>query len=356
MRWIVAGLLLSACHQPTPARPVRTPEVGAVADAALGASLQVMPSNPALDAGPAPAIKAAPAAVSEAVPLIPPVTTVMTHAGAQRTLEIKTAGLELWASSPVRKIKTLLDAAPRDVSFSPAGDMVAAAVCTNAGTMDCTITFFSAVDGSVVRKLLVPLLDNAQFSATGRYFLYSNQYGLYVINTATGALAAHRENGDATSVSAFGGLEDGIEGNASAGWPGVVRVVEDRLVRSSQGLVELTDLTTGKVQTRQLYKSVGPFAHLLLEQQNTMLTFDAANKVLFVWRYPSVGKPVPRRAVSAKKISLRNVLTEICNDCQLSADSGGARILLESSDEDFAILVDLTTGKATRTEVMNLTK
>jgi len=208
----------------------------------------------------------------------------------------------------------------------------------------------------VVRTMSVPLLDNAQFSETGRYYLYANQNGLYVVNMATGAVAAHRENGDATSVSAFGGLEFGLEGNASAGWPGVVRVIEDRLVRTSQGLVELTDLITGKVLARHLYRGVGPFAHLLLDQQDTVLTFDAANKALFVWHYPQLGKPFPRRAMPPKKISLRNVIRELCNDCQLAADSGGRRILLESSDEDFAILIELATGKATRADIMYLTK
>ena len=198
---------------------------------------------------------AAPAPIASTT--FPPDAAVITSVSAQRSLVVQKTGLELWSNDPPQKITTLLGVEARDISFSPAGDVAVAAVCTNAGTMDCTFTFFHAVDGGVMRTLQVPILDNAQFSETGRYFLYSNQHGLYVVPMATGVVAAHRENGDATSVSAFGGLEDGIEGNASAGWPGIVRVLDDRLVRSSQGLVELTDLITGNVQARHLYKGAG---------------------------------------------------------------------------------------------------
>jgi hypothetical protein len=350
-RWIVAALLLSACHQPVPVRPARAPTSGSP-DAALTTS---NPSTPDSDAGPAVAVQDA-AAAPLATPSFPPDAAVITSVSTQRSLVVQKTGLELWSNDPPQKITTLLGVEARDISFSPAGDVAVAAVCTNAGTMDCTFNFFRAADGSVMRTLLVPILDNAQFSETGRYFLYSNQHGLYVVQMATGVVAAHRENGDATSVSAFGGLEDGIEGNASAGWPGIVRVLDDRLVRSSQGLVEVTDLVSRKVLTKQLYKGAGPFAHLLLDDKDTVLTFDAAAKALFVWRYPSLGVAAPRRPVPPKKILLRNVITDVCNDCQLAKAKSGDSIVLESSDEDFSIEINLATGATKRTDGIQQTK
>ena len=355
MRWLVVGLLLSACHQPGPVRPALVSPGEVETDAAPAASDKDQP------AGTTAAVDKNPVTMPIVAPAFPADAVVVTNDNVQRTLVIQKTGLELWSNEPPKKITTLLKTEARDISFSPAGDVVAAAVCKSAGTMDCTFTFFRTTDGGVVRTMLVPILDNAQFSKTGSYFLYSNQHGLYVVNMATGTVAAHRENGDATSVSAFGGLENGLEGNASAGWPGVVRVLDDRLVRSSQGLVELTDLITGKVVARHLYKGAGPFAHLLLDEQDTVLTFDAASKALFVWRYPMLGLEASRRPRIPKKISLRGVLTKICNDCQLAKSAGNksalsASVLLESSDDDFAITIDLTTGKATRSAVTPLTK
>ncbi len=358
IRWLVAGLLLSACHQPgpPPARPPRSPNVGATTDAAHGVRKHANARPPGRDSHAELAelaITPARPAAAVVAATFPPKAELLTHAGAQRTLVIQPTGLELWSNTPPQKIATLLDTEARDISFSPAGDMAAAAVCTNNNVMDCTIWFFSSADGSVVRTVAVPILDNAQFSATGHYYLYSNQTGLYVLNMATAAVAAHRENGDATHLSAYGGLEDGIEGNASAGWPGVVRVLDDRLVRSSQGLVELTDLLTGKVLARHLYKGVGPFAHLLLDQQDLMLTFDAAHKALFIWHYPPVGQPHQRRAVPPKKIALYKLITEVCNDCQLSTSSRGSSIIvLESNATNVAIVIDLATGTATRSVAM----
>ena len=354
MRSIVAVLALSACHQPAAVRPARSPNAAASADAALATNT---PSKP--DRGAVVQDAAVPGPVEE--PTFPANAEVITNVSAQRSLVVQKTGLELWSNNPPRLITTLLSVEARDISFSPANDVAVAAVCTNASTMDCTFTFFRTSDGSVMRTLLVPILDNAQFSETGRYFLYSNQHGLYLLSMATGAVVAHRENGDATSVSAFGGLEDGIEGNASAGWPGIVRVLDDRLVRSSQGLVEVTDLISRNVVARQLYKGAGPYAHLLLDDKYTVVTFDAASKTLFVWRYPSVGIAAPRRPVPPKKISLRNVITDVCNDCQLAVSRSGVSadstsLVLESSDEDFSIEINLATGVAKRTDVTQPTK
>ncbi len=349
-------LALSACHQPVPARPARSPNSSG-SDVALAKNNS---SKTFSDAAGGTAVQDANVLEAAGDPTFPANAEVISSVSAQRSLVVQKTGLELWSNNPPKMITTLLSVEARDISFSPAGDVAVAAVCTNASTMDCTFTFFRTSDGSVMRTLLVPILDNAQFSETGRYFLYSNQHGLYVIQMATGMVAAHRENGDATSVSAFGGLEDGIEGNASAGWPGIVRVLDDRLVRSVQGLVEVTDLISRKVVARQLYKGAGPYAHLLLADSDTVVTFDAASKALFVWRYPSVGIAVPRRPEAPKKISLRNVISDVCNDCQLAVSRSAVgkvgNVVLESSDEDFFIEINLATGVATRTVATPQTK
>jgi hypothetical protein len=201
-------------------------------------------------------------------------------------------------------------------------------------TRVCGYKVFDGSTGALVSKIGVPNAESGSgtLSADGKYLTFSTIEGHRVFRTDTGAFVLKRLGTDAPE-----------EGHSE-----VFLIEENSLVMSRKGVVELDDLSNGKLVRSQRYP-IGPngeIEHVIVPERKLLASLSSEANALFLWSY--------RATTPAKRVSLRKALRGACSDCKLET-SGQHTLLIHGFDDagSFQLVFDLDTqsfGKRTTGE------